>query len=78
MKSHMESLLVIVIQSYLAGVLYGNIICILFQHIPKLYQNISPLCQHNRHSPIREAVFSLFDFTFKQTRVRKILGAYEL
>ena len=51
MKSHSESLLVIVIQSYLAGVLYGSIQwCLLFQQIPILYLNMSPVCQHNRHS----------------------------
>ena len=80
MKSHLESLLVIVIQSYLAGVLYGRMVgmCLLFQQFPTLYLNMSPLCRHNRHSPIHEAIFSLFDCTFKQTRVRKILGDYEL
>ena len=78
MKSHLESLLVIVIQSYLASVLYGCNMCLLFQQFPISYLNMSPLCRHNRHSPIREAVFSLFDCTFKQTRVGKILGDYEL
>ena len=41
MKSHLESLLVIVIQSYLASVLYGCNMCLIFQQIPILYLNIT-------------------------------------